>query len=362
MRATMSRHPESGWRRRFGSCLALLVVVSLWGCEEEDPGAADQVTEREEPAEPEPEAPPPAASEGESSEPDSREAGAEESSQQEAPPEVTGPMGWSLYMEDASWYERHVGPRDIDESDLSVHEGRLDIEEPGTVIDGMRIEGPLHIQADNVTVRNTVIEGVLNLRESAGALIEDVIVRSDSYHPVDAADAQNWTLQYAEVDGLESPDNNGGLYGGDGQVRFSEFHSHTDSAKVRSNSMWEYNWLHSNSTWGTDVHVDGLQSMGASNVTVRRNYIDMPISNEANSAIIAQSDFGAIRNWTVRENYLNGGNYTLFFRDKEHGEPEDVVIKDNMIGRDYRYGLISSDGEGIELGQNYWSDTGESID
>jgi hypothetical protein len=257
-----------------------------------------------------------------------------------------------------SWYEANTGPRDLDESKLRVHEGRLNLTTNGMTLENVRVNGPLHVVGDDITVRNVVVNGSLELRHSNGALVEDVIVRSSGIYPVRASDATNWVLQYAEVDGRRSPTNNGGLYGGNGKIRYSEFHSHTDSAKVGSNSVWEYNWLHTNSTWGTDAHVDGLQSMGASNVVVRGNYIDMPISHDANSAIIAQSNFGAIRNWTVKDNYLNGGNFTVYFRNKGHGDPQNIVIEDNRIGRDYRYGLLSTDGNGITTSGNVWHDTG----
>jgi hypothetical protein len=285
----------------------------------------------------------------------------EDGEEQTGPPEVGGPKGWSLTMDMETWYEENTGPRDLDQADLSVREGGLNLEEDGEVLENVHVDGPIYVLADDVTVRNVVVDGTLDLGESERALIEDVIVRTEEAYPINASSARDWTVRYTEVDGMESPDNNGGLFGGDGAVEYSEFHSHTDSAKVESNSVWEYNWLHTNSTWGTDAHVDGLQSMGASDVLVRRNYIDMPSSNEANSAIIAQSNFGAIRNWTVKENYLNGGNYTIFFRGKGHGDPEDIVIEHNRIGRDYRYGLLSSDGD-VQLSQNFWADTGDLID
>jgi hypothetical protein len=97
-------------------------------------------------------------------------------------------------------------------------------------------------------------------------------------------------------------------------------------------------------------------------LTVRRNFIDMPIETEGNSAIIAAPIFGAVTDWLVEENYLNGGNYTLFFRSNDEGDPEDILIRNNLVGRDYRYGIVSTDGSGVEVAENFWADTGEPVD
>lgn len=47
---------------------------------------------------------------------------------------------------------------------------------------------------------------------------------------------------------------------------------------------------------------------------------------------------------TIEGNWLNGGNYTVYVRDKGTGHPiDDVVITGNRFGQDYRWGLVSSD-------------------
>ena len=264
------------------------------------------------------------------------------------------------------WYEQSTGPRGLDESSLRVHEGRMDVREDGAVVEGRLVEGSLHVHARDVVIRGSVINGSVHFREGAhnGRLV-DSVVRSGGPYPVRANyGATEVVLEHCEIDGRRSTNNNGGVAGGNITVRYCELHSHTDSAKVTSNSVWEYNWLHTNGTWGTDAHPDGLQSTGGTNIVVRRNFIDMPNAPTGNnSAMHFQATFRPLRDILIEENYLNGGNYTVYVRadDRGHGDPENVRILDNRMGRDFRYGLFSTQGDVTRQG-NVWHDTGSPID
>jgi hypothetical protein len=63
----------------------------------------------------------------------------------------------------------------------------------------------------------------------------------------------------------------------------------------------------------------------------------------------------------IEGNYLNGGAFTVYSREKGHGDPTNVTITDNAFGRDYLFGILSEDGD-LTWTDNYWADTGEYID
>mgnify|MGYP001818056120 CR=1 FL=1 len=60
-------------------------------------------------------------------------------------------------------------------------------------------------------------------------------------------------------------------------------------------------------------------------------------------------------------NYLNGGNYTVYVKDGGNGVPQNVQIINNRFGPDRRYGFLSQHGP-VVWENNTWADTGEVID
>jgi hypothetical protein len=255
-------------------------------------------------------------------------------------------------------YAEMTGPRgSMQEESLQVHDGRLNITTPGTVIDGMHLTSHVNVYAPDVTIKNSLITGHLRFHNGAdNGLVTDTIVRHAGPYVVRNSGARNLVLQHCEIDGLRSPDNNGGVTGSNLTVRYCDFHSHTDSAKVGSNSVWEYNHLHGNGRWLDRVHVDGLQSTGSTNVQIRHNLIEMP---GFSSAMHFQATFGPIRDITIEHNYLNGGSYTVYVRSDTngHGDPHNVRIANNRMGRDYTNGLFSTRGDVTQV-DNVWHDTG----
>jgi hypothetical protein len=183
-------------------------------------------------------------------------------------------------------------------------------------------------------------------------VIRNVIVRSRDANAIQGRWPQRATIEHVEVECLSSPNKTTGISSGALHVRYTEVHGCEDNIWVSSSSTYEYNYLHSNANTG---HPDGMQAPRAEGVVIRRNWIDVPAGG--NSAIILKTDFGPISGVTVQENYLNGGNFTVYVRNGGHGNPTNVRLLNNRFGRDYRFGLFSLDGS-VQQQNNIWHDTG----
>ena len=113
------------------------------------------------------------------------------------------------------------------------------------------------------------------------------------------------------------------------------------------------------------AHADGVQISGGTNWLIRGNNFDLPeeFGHLSNAALQIESHFGLTSNVTIDGNWLNGGNYTIFSRDDGYGHtPTGIRITNNYFGREYRYGLLSTDpGAVIEWTNNRWMDTNSLI-
>ena len=75
---------------------------------------------------------------------------------------------------------------------------------------------------------------------------------------------------------------------------------------------------------------------------------------------MVRSNGGPISGLVMEGNWLNGGNYCVYLI--QDGDPlTDVLLKNNLFGRDFRYGPLSTGGtlQGLVITGNRWEDTGE---
>lgn len=229
---------------------------------------------------------------------------------------------------------------------LVAYAGPNTITTPNTTVEGVAITGTITIEADSVTLRNFVLDADsgwygVNVVSGTGTLIED-----------------------GEIFTVRSS----GLLGSNITARRLNIHeSGGDGMKIASNSLIEGCWVHHIGT-NPDAHADCQQMVAGSNSTFRGNFMDIPINSKggpgepykSNSTFIIQTNNGPIDNILIEDNWLNGGNYTIYIRDKGtgYGPPTNVRVLNNRFGRDYQYGVLSVDGAPIVAG-NVWDDSGE---
>jgi len=214
----------------------------------------------------------------------------------------------------------NTGPL-VPESELLEYTGRTTITTPGTVIEGVVINGTINIKADNVTLRNFVIRSGshygINVRSGTGHLFEDGLIYGPTSSGVLGSDFTARRLEVTHVGG--------------------------DAFKARRNFVIEKNWMH-RLGYIDGAHADGIQMVGNNegNGVIRQNFFDMrndqPIPGEnrnyANSqCIIIQTNNGSIDNVLIEGNWFDGAGYQILVNERNnYGPPTNITITDNVFG------------------------------
>jgi hypothetical protein len=184
---------------------------------------------------------------------------------------------------------------------LTIVNGDITVTTPGTVIDGKDIKGELIIQASNVTVRRSLIEGgkghdaSVDIQSGKGILLEDDEVTAANPAPGD----DDMRVMNATVERLN-------IHGG------------VDGIKLFSNSTVTSSWIHGLSYFSHDPaqdngpsHNDTIQILGGSNFHVTGNWLDS--ATKDNSAIQVTQDIGKIHSLYISGNWADGGSCSFNF-------------------------------------------------
>jgi hypothetical protein len=223
--------------------------------------------------------------------------------------------------------------------------GSITVTQDGAVIENVNVTGTINVQANNVTIRNFRINanGAGHAINYAGGKRGLVVEDGEVSNFGEAAIGLNYTNYTAR--------------------RLNVHHSQRDGFKAEGNVLIENNWVHYLGML-KGAHADGVQSSKGSGLTVRGNNFDLPwdIGVESTSAFMIKSDFGPIDNVLIENNWLNGGQYTIYvmagsFGGQSYPAPTNVRILNNKFGRDFHYGLYYPGAATVRQG-NVWEDTG----
>ena len=246
------------------------------------------------------------------------------------------------------------GPHNTGPSDPSILTpvSGMTITQDGYVLENVRITGQVNVQADNVTIRNFILDGAgmsYGIRATwghTGILIEDgELINVNSCH----------------------------IYGGGFTARRLNMHeSGSDGFKCTHDVLVEGCWVHHIGT-NPGSHADANQTRWGSNFVFRGNFFDIPIGigapYKSNACFIMQTGDGPIDNVLIEDNWLTGGNFTVYFENKwspgstnpNFGDPTNCRLLNNRFGREFRYGPLNTTGY-VEISGNVWDDTGELMD
>lgn len=197
----------------------------------------------------------------------------------------------------------------------------------GTVIEGRRIDcsdGELGIHADNVTIRNCVINcgvwGIFLYNGADNLVVEDCTFIGGYQAAIGLSQAANW------------------------RVSRCDFHSGRDAIKPGGSGVIEDCHMHDPSTGG-DAHNDCLQFSDCDGVIVRRNLME-----GADTSCIAMFDGQAtFRNVTIEGNHMTGAGYILYAGGSTGSG---VKVRHNVFGR-WGWGPVTDWGHGRP--GNEWS-------
>lgn len=222
--------------------------------------------------------------------------------------------------------------------------GGLKITREGTVIDALDIVGCVEVAAANVTIRRSRITctGYYPVQVSSGnLLIEDTEIAASGGAATSAIAFRNYVARRINA------------------------HGAADGFKADSNVLIEDSWVHD--LWlGAGDHADGVQGTGGSNVTVRRNFIDIVDHGKGhgglpNSCFQVGREWAKNANWVIDGNWLSGGGWVINF----YGGGGGNQIVNNRFTRNYGYGPYSVEpniaGDVLIRG-NVWDDNGAPIE
>lgn len=232
-----------------------------------------------------------------------------------------------------------------DDVDLTSS-GSLTITEDGTVVDGLHVRGTITIAADDVTVRNTLVQG-------GGPL-----------YPIQVEAGTTGTLiEHVEVDNLG--DTGIGIFlSGSGTVRYVDIHSAEDGIRIQSDDVTlEYSYIHDLQRQPGGHH-DTVQIRSGDNVTLRGNTLqpyvastDDPMNAALQIGSLAGND--RISNLLVIGNLMDGGNFTINGGGRH--EVDSATYTDNQFGRNFQYGPVGNLQHSIWESSNVWADTGAPV-
>lgn len=227
--------------------------------------------------------------------------------------------------------------------------GSIHVTQDGTVIDGRHVSGTITVSADNVTIRNTLIQG-----------------GGDRY-PIRLTDgATNTLIEYVEVDNQGSTGI--GIFIGSSAshttVRYVDIHSAEDGIRIQGdNTTIEYSFVHDLARQSGGHH-DSIQIRSGDNITIRGNNLQAyvaSIDDPMNAAIQIGSLVGddRISNLLVINNLMNGGNFTINGGGRD--EVDSARYSGNKFGRDCRYGAAGNIQHSVWESSNVWLDNGEPV-
>lgn len=176
---------------------------------------------------------------------------------------------------------------------LTTYTGPLTINQAGTVIDGKKITGCVVIKANNVTIKNSLLQtngcffNVLSDNGNTGLLLQDV-----------------------EIDGQGNTTGDSAVNGGGYTCLRCDIHGTSDGFKAGTGVIIQDSWIH-DLAQGPGGHNDGVQSLGTTSLKIIHNSI--VVQDGATSAIILSTgSASAMKNVEIRDNLLGGGAYTVY--------------------------------------------------
>ena len=213
---------------------------------------------------------------------------------------------------------------------LRVVVGDLDVTTPGTVIDSIDLRGFLRVKAANVTVSRSIIRGGPAVR------VEGVVTVTPA--------ATNFVITDSEVYPSSPSVMLDGIKGANFTARRINVHGGVDNIKVHgSNVLIESSYLHDQEFYASDplqnggaTHNDALQILGGDRISVVGN--TLLGSRDLNAAVQVTQDFAPVTRLELLKNWIDGGGCSVNINHKKLTELRDVVLRENVLGRNTRYG------------------------
>ena len=229
-----------------------------------------------------------------------------------------------------------------DDVELTSSPG-LEITEDGTVVDGLHISGRVVITADDVTIRNSLVQV------------------DTSLYPIEVDGAADVLIEDVEVDNMGGTGIGIFVSDSSGVIRRADIHSAEDGIRIQSDDITLADSFIHDLHRRSGGHHDTVQIRGGDNITIEGNTLlpyDAETDDEMNAAIQIGSLVGddQISDLRVIGNYMDGGNFTVNGGGRD--EVESALYSGNRFGRNFRYALSGNLDNSTWDDSNVWDDTG----
>lgn len=238
---------------------------------------------------------------------------------------------------------------------LRVHNGDLRITQPGTVIDGWDIRGYVEIQADNVTIKRSMIRGGAAATSNRALVeawwqyknfvIEDSTLKASSYSlHIDGISGSNFTARRLNISGVVDPVK---VIGSNVTVTDSWLHDtiHSDNDPNQSDGR---------------THDDNVQIVGGSNIVLRGNVM----TDSHNAAIMISQGYAPTTSVRIENNWLGNGVCTINVSNSGAGGAGKPIQGLQITGNRFAPGTEGTrcpmrlpSGTPIQLTANVWDNT-----
>ncbi len=235
---------------------------------------------------------------------------------------------------------------------LTVVNGNMTVTKAGTVIDGIDLRGNLLVQADNVTVKNSVIRGGAAATKPTALIqawwqaknlqvVNSTLKATNRSLLIDGISGSNYTADHLDVSGV------------------------VDAAKVIGPNVtirnsWFHDAIHSSNDPNQpdgQTHDDGIQLEGGWNVLIENN----KIGGFHNAALQVTQNYSATHNVTVRNNQLSGGGCQINVTQKGRGGAGKAIYAFSITGNGFGTGLFGAtcpmrlpSSSSFTVSGNYW--------
>jgi Bacterial TSP3 repeat len=236
--------------------------------------------------------------------------------------------------------------------------GTVKLSSPGQVLQNALVVGSIIVTAPNVTIRNVKLvmtdpwygirafdgEGVGNL------VVEDVEIDMNGHLDAKAIAFDEYTLRRALI------------HNGSDCAHFGDNVVIADSLCVSGPDANGDAWPDSTAFCSGPEHIDGFQSDGGENITLRHNTIRNPC--DETSAILMSTNTSGIANVRIEDNLMTGGGYTLYCNAGPDVPNE--IVTGNRFARTWHpkggyWGAITGCNKADVFSGNVWDVTGAPL-
>ena len=233
-----------------------------------------------------------------------------------------------------------------DGTTLTAYTGPSTITAAGTVIDAKKITTCLVIKADNVTIKNSLLQ--------AGGCFFNVLSDDGS---------TGLTLTDVEIDGQNNKTGDSAVSGGGYTCLRCDVHGTIDGFKAGTDVTIKDSWIH-DLAMTADSHNDGIQSLGTTKLAITGNTI--VLADGATSAVILSTGSASdMRNITISGNLLGGGAFTVYggyaAGTDTKSKISNIAITDNRFSTKIHptsgaFGPLTSTDAPVSVSGNTWAD------